>query len=173
MAVATNQPPIISPRRVGWGDLRDEREPHRAEHQLAQRDHAVGPMIHQGETRPVSPPARSPGRQDQEGQLVSSIPRPILVGVDGSRPFELEPAPESHQRDRQDDDPERVDGVGDHARDVRAVDQVKREDLDQDRGHIGGFPVGVIIGPVSHRAAVLVEHHPEDDHDPENHQQGA
>ena len=39
IAVATNQPPIISPRIRGWRNFRHEREAHRAEHQLAERDH--------------------------------------------------------------------------------------------------------------------------------------
>ena len=56
-------------------------------------------MIHQGETRPVSPPTQPARRQNQEGHAGEQHPSAILSGVDGSSPL-VEPVPESHQRDR-------------------------------------------------------------------------
>ena len=127
-------------------------------------------MIHQGETRPVSPPSSPPRARIRKAPLVRTIPRPIFVGVDGSRPLEFEPSPESHQRYREHDDPEGIDRVRDHAGYVRAVDQPEGEDLDQDRGDPGSARVCVVVGPVRHRAAILMEDHPEYDDDAEDDQ---
>src|SRR5262245_21609346 len=44
-------------------------------------------MIHQGETRPVSPPSKPPAARIKKAPLVSSMPSAIFVGVDGSRPL--------------------------------------------------------------------------------------
>ena len=56
------------------------------------------------------------GRDEQDQRmpaLVSIIPMTILTGVEGSSPRLLSQPQTPHEREREHDDPERVDRVGD------------------------------------------------------------
>ena len=82
--------------------------------------------------------------QNEEGQTSEQHSHRHLGGrrwLEASFP---QPVPDVDEGDREDDDPERIDRVGYNA---------------------GDFPRRVLVGPVGHRASVLVEHHPENDHD--------
>ena len=84
-------------------------------------------MIHQGETRPVSPPVSPPAVEDHElagASVRTAWSQPDLGGVDGSRPLELSQRQNRTSGIDSTIDPEGIDGVGDHAPStVGAVDQ--------------------------------------------------
>ena len=160
MAVATNQPPIIRPRSSHRRHLRDQRQAHRRQHQLAERDHRVG--------------ADQPQRRDAEPSADRRRPSP-------RRPADeyrmKKDSPVRHHADRHLGRRRRL-----QARAGRATSRTRPAGTSATTTQNGlmalemmprHVPVGVVVGPVGQRRAVLVEDHPEDDDDEEDDDQRA